>query len=164
MVHKNASKVLRRLPSLQPCFSKFREVWFGTWRVSLHLEKLLVYYFDPRKLSTASVFRNEEFNGRTLGLFLWKTWPLFPDWQGSYVMYGKQNKPNFFLRHLWQSESWPGRIGWNSNANKNNDDLKEKAIETEIFVRVFQENDGFIFISKTDRRLTMGHMATWGHV
>lgn len=118
MVHKNASKVLRRLPSLQPCFSKFREVWFGTWRVSLHLEKLLVYYFDPRKLSTASVFRNEEFNGRTLGLFLWKTWPLFPDWQGSYVMYGKQNKPNFFLRHLWQSESWPGRIGWNSNTNK----------------------------------------------
>lgn len=47
---------------------------------------------------------------------------------------------------------------------KKNDDLKEKAIETEIFVRVFQENDGFIFISKTDRRLTMGHMATWGLV
>ena len=43
--------------------------------------------------------------------------------------------------------------------HKQNDDLKEKATETEIFVRVFQENDGFIFISKTDRRLTMGHMA-----
>ena len=43
---------------------------------------------------------------------------------------------------------------------KKNDDLKEKAIETEIFVRVLQENDAFIFISKTDRRLTMGHMAT----
>lgn len=47
---------------------------------------------------------------------------------------------------------------------KKNDDLKEKAIETEIFVRVLQENDAFIFISKTDRRLTMGHMATWGLV
>ena len=48
--------------------------------------------------------------------------------------------------------------------HKKNDDLKEKAIETEIIVRVFQENDGFIFISKTDRRLTMGHMATWGTI
>lgn len=48
--------------------------------------------------------------------------------------------------------------------HKKNDDWKEKATETEMFVRVFQENDGFIFISKTNRRLTMGHMATWGLV
>lgn len=55
------------------------------------------------------------------------------------------------------------KLTWNKSMklkHKQNDDLKEKATETEIFVRVFQENDGFIFISKTDRRLTMGHMAT----
>ena len=56
-----------------------------------------------------------------------------------------------------------GKLTWKNSMklkHKQNDDLKEKPTETEIFVRVFQENDGFIFISRTDRRLTMGHMAT----
>lgn len=142
MVHKNASEVLRRLPSLQPCFSKFREVWIGTWRVSLHLKKLLVYYFHPRKPSTGSVFRNEEFNGRTVGLFLWKlTWPWFSDWQGSYVMYGKQNKPTFFLRHLWKSESWAGRIRWNSNTNKMMIE-KRKRLKLKYLLEYFRKMTG----------------------
>lgn len=39
--------------------------------------------------------------------------------------------------------------------HKQNGGWKEKATETETFVSVFQENDGFIFKINTDRRLTI---------
>lgn len=115
------------------------------------LRNSLSTIFTPGNLQLAVSFEMRNSMAEHRVYFCWKhgrTW--FPDWQGSYVMYGKQNKPNFFLRHLWKSESWAGRIRWNSNTNKMMIE-KRKRLKLKYLLEHFRKMTGsFLQVRLTD--------------